>query len=143
MSTAEPIFDPRLPEFHANPYPFYRALREKDPVHQSPLGFWVLTRYDDVVTSLRDPRFGCDGFAPLLETVYGAESAPGNLPRSMLMRDPPGHTRLRALVNKAFTSRSSTECVLTYRPSWTGSSIASRERPGDGRHCRSGVSAAR
>jgi pimeloyl-[acyl-carrier protein] synthase len=105
MSTVEPIFDPRLPEFHANPYPFYRALREKDPVHQSPLGFWVLTRYDDVVTSLRDQRFGRDGFAPLLEAIYGPEHASGNLPRSMLMRDPPDHTRLRALVNKAFTPR--------------------------------------
>jgi pimeloyl-[acyl-carrier protein] synthase len=105
MSTAEPIFDPRLPEFHANPYPFYRALREKDPLHQSPMGFWVLTRYDDVVTSLRDPRFGRDGFAPLLEAIYGPEHASGNLPRSMLMRDPPDHTRLRALVNKAFTPR--------------------------------------
>ena len=103
MSTAEPIFDPRLPEFHANPYPFYHALREKDPVHQSPMGFWVLTRYDDVVTSLRDPRYGRDGFAPLIEATYGPETAEGNLPRSMLMRDPPDHTRLRALVNKAFT----------------------------------------
>jgi pimeloyl-[acyl-carrier protein] synthase len=105
MSTAEPIFDPRLPEFHADPYPFYRALREKDPVHQSPMGFWVLTRYDDVVTSLRDPRYGRDGFAPLIEATYGPETAEGNLPRSMLMRDPPDHTRLRALVNKAFTPR--------------------------------------
>ena len=105
MSTAEPIFDPRLPEFHANPYPFYHALREKDPVHQSPMGFWVLTRYDDVVTSLRDARFGRDGFAPLIEATYGPETAEGNLPRSMLMRDPPDHTRLRALVNKAFTPR--------------------------------------
>ena len=105
MSTAEPIFDPRLPEFHANPYPFYHALREKDPVHQSPMGFWVLTRYDDVVTSLRDPRYGRDGFAPLIEATYGPETAEGNLPRSMLMRDPPDHTRLRALVNKAFTPR--------------------------------------
>jgi len=105
MSTAEPIFDPRLPEFHADPYPFYHALREKDPVHQSPMGFWVLTRYDDVVTSLRDPRYGRDGFAPLIEATYGPETAEGNLPRSMLMRDPPDHNRLRALVNKAFTPR--------------------------------------
>ncbi len=36
------LFDPFLPEFNANPYPFYRRLREADPVHQSPLGFWVL-----------------------------------------------------------------------------------------------------
>jgi len=105
MPMVEPVFNPRLPEFHANPYPFYHALREKDPVHQSPLGFWVVTRYDDVVTSLRDPRYGRDGFAPLIEAVYGPETAEGNLPRSMLMRDPPDHTRLRSLVNKAFTPR--------------------------------------
>jgi pimeloyl-[acyl-carrier protein] synthase len=105
MLTAEPVFNPLLPEFHANPYPFYKALREKDPVHQSPLGFWVLTRYDDVVMSLRDPHFGRDGFAPLLEANYGAGGAGGSLPRSMLMRDPPDHTRLRTLVNKAFTPR--------------------------------------
>ena len=105
MAIAEPVFNPLLPEFHANPYPFYHALREKDPVHQSPLGFWVLTRYDDVVTSLRDSRYGRDGFAPLIEAVYGPETAEGNLPRSMLMRDPPDHTRLRSLVNKAFTPR--------------------------------------
>jgi len=105
MATVEPLFDPTLPEFHANPYPFYHALREKDPVHQSPMGFWVLTRYDDVVMSLRDPRFGRDGFAPLLEASYGSENAGSKLPRSMLWRDPPDHTRLRALVNKAFTPR--------------------------------------
>jgi len=105
MPIAEPVFNPLLPEFHANPYPFYHALREKDPVHQSPMGFWVFTRYDDVVTSLRDPRYGRDGFAPLIEATYGPETAEGNLPRSMLMRDPPDHTRLRALVNKAFTPR--------------------------------------
>ena len=37
-----------------------QRLRERDPVHLSPLGLWVLTRYDDCVTSLRDPRFGRD-----------------------------------------------------------------------------------
>ena len=83
MPMVEPVFNPRLPEFHANPYPFYQALREKDPVHQSPLGFWVFTRYDDVVTSLRDPRYGRDGFAPLIEAVYGPETAEGNLPRRL------------------------------------------------------------
>ena len=41
MATGDPLFNPRLPEFHANPYPFYHGLRENDPVHQSPMGFWV------------------------------------------------------------------------------------------------------
>jgi cytochrome P450 len=105
MATTELVFDPLLPEFHADPYPFYRRLREEDPVHQSPLGFWVLTRYDDCVTSLRDPRFGREGFAGLLSAVYGDGAEKGALPRSMLFRDPPDHTRLRALVSKAFTPR--------------------------------------
>lgn len=105
MATDEALFNPLTPEFHANPYPFYQRMRESDPVHLSPLGLWVLTRYDDCVTSLRDPRFGRDGFEAILSAQYGEESETGRLPRSMLFRDPPDHTRLRSLVNRAFTPR--------------------------------------
>jgi cytochrome P450 len=104
MAITETLFNPFLPEFHADPYPFYRRLREEDPVHRSPLGFWVLTRYDDCVTVLRDPRFGREEFQQMLSAVYGGEES-DRLPRSMLFRDPPDHTRLRALVSKAFTPR--------------------------------------
>ena len=99
------LFDPFLPEFNADPYPFYHRLREADPVHQSPLGFWVLTRYDDCVMVLRDPRFGRAGFEGLLESVYGNTVEQARLPTSMLFRDPPDHTRLRGLVSRAFTPR--------------------------------------
>lgn len=103
---AEPdLFNPLSPAFHADPYPFYRHLRETDPVHLSALGLWILTRYEDCVTSLRDPRFGRDGFEAILSAQYGEESETGRLPRSMLFRDPPDHTRLRSLVNRAFTPR--------------------------------------
>ena len=105
MATTEVLFNPFQPEFHADPYPFYRRLREEDPVHQSPLGFWVLTRYDDCVAVLRDPRFGREEFQQMLAAVYGDGSEKPALPRSMLFRDPPDHTRLRALVSKAFTPR--------------------------------------
>jgi len=105
MATDEALFNPLTPEFHANPYPFYQRMRETDPVHLSPLGLWVLTRYDDCVTSLRDPRFGRDGFEAILSAQYGEESETGRLPRSMLFRDPPDHTRLRSLVNRAFMPR--------------------------------------
>jgi pimeloyl-[acyl-carrier protein] synthase len=104
MATTEVLFNPFLPEFHADPYPFYRRLREQDPVHQAPMGFWVLTRYDDCVAVLRDARFGREEFQQMLTAVYGGEEA-DRLPRSMLFRDPPDHTRLRALVSKAFTPR--------------------------------------
>jgi pimeloyl-[acyl-carrier protein] synthase len=106
MSASEEIlFNPLLPEFHADPYPFYRRLREKEPIHQSPLGFWVLTRYEDCVAVLRDQRFGREEFQQMLTAVYGDETEKPALPRSMLFRDPPDHTRLRALVSKAFTPR--------------------------------------
>ncbi len=45
-------FNPMDPEFVANPYPLYHRLRAQDPVHRSPLGFWVLTRYEDVAAVL-------------------------------------------------------------------------------------------
>jgi pimeloyl-[acyl-carrier protein] synthase len=112
VATTEMVFNPYDPEFHANPYPFYHRLRAEDPVHQTPQGFWVLTRYDDVVTALRDSRFGRAGFEPLLEAVYGAPTEASRLQPSMLFRDPPDHTRLRGLVNKAFTPR----VIETMRP---------------------------
>jgi len=104
MASVDLQFNPFLPEFHADPYPFYRLLRDADPVHQTPMGFWLLTRYDDVLLSLRDPRFGRAGFEPLLAAVYGQPGEEG-LPTSMLFRDPPDHTRLRSLVSHAFTPR--------------------------------------
>ena len=103
--SSEILFDPFLPGFNADPFPHYQRLREADPVHQSPLGFWVLTRYEDCVAVLRDQRFGRAGFEGFLESIYGSVPAQERLPRSMLFQDPPDHTRLRALVSRAFTPR--------------------------------------
>lgn len=51
-------YNPSLPDVPADPYPLYGRLREEDPVHWSePLDAWVLTRYDDVVAVLKNPRF--------------------------------------------------------------------------------------
>lgn len=86
------FYNPLDPEVHADPYPHYRQLREEDPVHRSPLGFWVLSRYADVAALVRDPRLG-------------HEMDGSNEGASMLFRDPPAHTRLRSLVSKAFTPR--------------------------------------
>src|SRR2546429_9646948 len=98
-------FNPFLPEFVEDPYPFYARLRAEDPEHQSPLGLWVLTRYDDVARVLRDPRFGRKGFDLLVDARFGTEPGRPGLATSMLFRDPPDHTRLRTLVSKAFTPR--------------------------------------
>lgn len=92
------IYNPFDPEVHADPYPHYRELREQDPVHRSEEDLWVLTRYDDIATLLRDPRLGHE----VTQGVDGGGSADWE---SMLFRDPPAHTRLRSLVSKAFTPR--------------------------------------
>jgi cytochrome P450 len=102
-------FNPLDPAFIADPYPFYRRLRETAPVFKTPQGLWLVTRYDDVTFALRDKRFGKD-FVGNLERRYGnlarmKEPAVASLGRTMLVLDPPDHTRLRSLVTKAFTAR--------------------------------------
>jgi cytochrome P450 len=107
-----PRFDPFAPGFTDDPYPQYAALRAAAPVYQHPMGFWLLTGYEDVAWLLRagmsvEHRNVAEGaFRELRDQLYGdgydAERATG---LSMLDRDPPDHTRLRRLVSKAFTPR--------------------------------------
>jgi cytochrome P450 len=98
------LFDP-TPEFRADPYPVYARLRAQDPVHRTALGFWVLTRYEDVARVLRDSRFSREGFEAAFAGVDGTAREPRRPQPSMLYRDPPDHTRLRAAVSRAFTPR--------------------------------------
>jgi cytochrome P450 len=108
LEQTPPVFDPLNPAFIADPYPFYHRLREIAPVYKTPMGFWLLTRYEDVAFALRDRRFGKD-FAGNIERRYGAdrmsEPAIASLSHTMLVQDPPDHTRLRSLVTRAFTAR--------------------------------------
>jgi cytochrome P450 len=94
------------PETRANPYPLYHRLREQDPVHwDAYLHAWVVTRYDDVVTVLQ--RFSAERSpTPEQLTALGLEELnpiARVLVRQMIFRDPPAHTRLRALCAAAFT----------------------------------------
>ena len=102
MDTGGPVqFNPLLPEVIDDPYPLYHQLRTQDPVHQTPLGMWVLTRYDHVALFLRDPRFGRRGFGEIISARFGHTG----FTNTMLLQDPPDHTRLRTLVSRAFTPR--------------------------------------
>ncbi len=89
-----------------DPYPTYARLRRRDPVHRSRLiNALVFTRYADVDAILRDNRnFSSD---PRKRPLTRKEQArmPDTGDYTMLFHDPPDHTRLRTLVNKAFTSR--------------------------------------
>ena len=107
--TAEiPAFNPLDPAFIANPYPIYHRLRAAAPVWRSPLGFSIVTRYDDTALVLRDRRFG-KSYQDNITKRYGPdivnEPAFASMSRTMLVLDPPDHTRLRGLVTKAFTAR--------------------------------------
>jgi cytochrome P450 len=99
-------FNPREPAFHADPYTFLKSYREHDPVHWSAVfGGWLLTRYDDVEFMLSDKRFGRGAEWHRIATNSGEPLMPAENMRHhwFLFRDPPDHTRLRALVNRAFT----------------------------------------
>jgi cytochrome P450 len=98
------------PEIFISPHPIYHMLRYAEPVHWSEvLNAWVLTRYDDVMASLRDPRFsnamrravGTAQLSPQLRL----KMAPIDrfLQLWVLNLDEPEHQRLRVLLNKAFT----------------------------------------
>lgn len=115
MSQTEPV---ALEEsFVQDPHVVYDLLREQAPAHKVLLPFgteaWVVTRYEDARTALADPRLSKD-MARANEfwmRVYDnvsdevAETFDQSLSAHMLNADPPDHTRLRKLVNKAFTAR--------------------------------------
>jgi cytochrome P450 len=94
-------FNPFDPGVRYNPFPVYARARREHPVfvHEE-LPVVSVFRYDDVQTILKDPVFWSNYFPlpPDLEKRI-------DLPRNLLGLDPPEHTRLRGLVNQAFTPR--------------------------------------
>lgn len=104
------LFDPLAPETLSDPYPMYARLREDAPVQRTPVGVWVVLGYDPAVQILRDHnRFSVDHRnrhdTPELIEKLGPTAADRGMENIMLFKDPPDHTRLRGLVNKAFTPR--------------------------------------
>jgi cytochrome P450 len=97
------------PEFYADPYPTYRALRENEPVKRMPNGSWFLTRYDDLVGVYKNTRlFSSDKkkeFAP----KYGASLLYEHHTTSLVFNDPPAHTRVRRLIMGALSPRAIAE----------------------------------
>ncbi len=106
-------FNPLETRHRADPYPMYRRVRERDPLHRSrPIDGWVFTRYRDVLAALRDERFSSDERGTrMYERNRRRLMKAGVLPEDdvdtppILGLDPPDHTRIRNLMNKAFTRR--------------------------------------
>lgn len=105
MTDIEPMqFDPTRDAVPADPYPMYDLLRAEDPVHRTDTGRWLLTRYDDCTSVLRHSAMS----TAQREATGDSDEAQllaAYLSNLMLFNDPPDHTRLRGLVNKAFTPR--------------------------------------
>jgi cytochrome P450 len=97
------------PEFYANPYPTYRALREHEPVKRLPNGSYFLTRYDDLVGIYKSTKlFSSDKkkeFAP----KYGDSLLYEHHTTSLVFNDPPAHTRVRRLIMGALSPRAIAE----------------------------------
>lgn len=101
--------------FKADPFPFYAQLRAEAPVFPVTMPIptkrraWLVTRYDDVLNVLKDPRFAKDPRNALspeqLKKMPWIPPMFKPLQQNMLDLDSPDHTRLRALVHKAFTLR--------------------------------------
>ena len=93
------------PEFYANPYPTYRALRENAPVKRLPNGSYFLTRYDDLVTAYKTTKaFSSDKKREFLPK-YGNSPLYEHHTTSLVFNDPPAHTRVRRLIMGALSPR--------------------------------------
>ncbi|HWF73298.1 MAG TPA: hypothetical protein VG186_08135, partial [Solirubrobacteraceae bacterium] len=109
MSTHAPVLPPRFdaldPEVLEDPYPTYARLRAAAPMCRGLAGAWVLPRYAEVASLLRDPRLGSEFPREYHQLSVGAGAAGEFLSSIILYRDPPAHTRLRALLGGAFRAQ--------------------------------------
>ncbi len=107
-SAQQNFFAPALLE---DPYPWYAQLRQMSeqpyfvPPNQPDVRVPLLSHYAECQMVLRDPRFGRQGFQKAAIMALGDGPLAKSYAEWMLFRDPPDHTRLRGLVNKAFTPR--------------------------------------
>ncbi len=101
------------PPVMVSPRPFYQALRKDSPVHyDAKLNMWLVSRYDDIVTVLRDPLTYSDkhGYAAQYASGFFEEFKQilerdgGGFFPDVIKSDPPEHTRVRKLMDKAFTA---------------------------------------
>jgi cytochrome P450 len=104
VETTDVVFNPYDYDFHEDPYPYYRRLRDEAPLYRNDeLKFWALSRHTDVLAGFRN--------STELSNIYGVSLDPisrnseAHKVMSFLALDDPAHLRLRTLVSKGFTPR--------------------------------------
>ena len=93
------------PEFYADPYPTYRALREHEPVKRMPNGSWFLTRYDDLISAYKSTKQFSSDKKKEFSPKYGDSLLYEHHTTSLVFNDPPAHTRVRRLIIGALSPR--------------------------------------
>ena len=98
------VLDPYDYDFHENPYPYYRRLRDEAPLYRNDdLNFWALTRHADVHRGFRNSAALSNKLGVSLDPISRTPEAYRTM--SFLAMDDPGHLRLRTLVSRGFTPR--------------------------------------
>lgn len=124
------------PVLRAHPNAYYEALRREDPVHfDDKLNMWLVSRYEDVVAVLRDPITFSDklGYEAMYASGYFEEFKQildrdgGGFFPDVIKDDPPAHTRVRRLLEKAFTAHR----VATLEPAITETIVGFIEKLAD------------
>jgi cytochrome P450 len=102
--TDVPLLDPYDYDFHEDPYPYYKRLRDEAPLYRNDeLGFWAVSRHQDVLQGFRNSTTLSNKFGVSLDPVSRGPHAHKTM--SFLAMDDPSHLRLRTLVSKGFTPR--------------------------------------
>lgn len=129
-------YEPFGRETWRDPFTLYRRLRDEDPVHRAPGGYWVLTRFEHVYRAAKDTAT----FSSEQGLTFRNEIEELGLPRNLVMMDPPDHTRYRLLVSRGFTRRQvrdteeavrsfTVECIERLREKGEADLVAELARP--------------
>lgn len=104
MSAVDLFLDPYDYDFHEDPYPYYKRLRDEAPLYRNDeLNFWALTRHADVHTGFRNSTALSNKLGVSLDPISRTPEAYRTM--SFLAMDDPAHLRQRTLVSKGFTPR--------------------------------------
>lgn len=104
MTLSEIVLDPYDYDFHEDPYPYYKRLRDDAPLYRNEeLGFWAVSRHADVLKGFRNSTTLSNKFGVSLDPASRGPHASRTM--SFLAMDDPDHLRLRTLVSKGFTPR--------------------------------------
>lgn len=106
--TVELLLDPYDYDFHEDPFPYYRRLRDEAPLYRNDnLNFWALSRHADVMAGFRNSTALSNLYGVSLDPISRTKEA--HRVMSFLALDDPEHLRLRTLVSKGFTPRRTRE----------------------------------